>query len=282
MKNIAKTIAKYQEEVKIIENSNKKEEQKIRENIQLTKDCLHNLRLQLRQAVFNGKESEINFFKYQKPLVYGNLKFFVAVLTYLTEKPNGCLKEQKEFLSDSFKKMEAKKKRNIEFFKYYQHNENCLDDKYFVRGNNQLELFSNVLHLDSDPEFSTSHDIKAAEVIAYELMAEYYANALVKLKQKSEVPAVQFVKPEILNNLSWTASKTDLVELIYALNAAGAVKNGQAEIKKMAQICKELFGIDLKNFYKTYGEIKARNEDELTKFLDHLKESLTRKVESEL
>lgn len=282
MRNIAITIAKYQEDVKIIENSNKKDEQKIRENIQLTKDCLHNLRLQLRQAVFNGKESEINFFKCQKPLVYGNLKFFVAVLTYLSERPNGCLKEQKEFLSESFKKMEAKKKRNIEFFKYYQHNENCLDDKYFVRGNNQLELFSNVLHLDSDPEFSTSHDIKAAEVIAYELMAEYYTNALVKLKQKSEVPAVQFVKPEILNNLSWTASKTDLVELIYALNAAGAVKNGQAEIKKMAQICKELFGIDLKNFYKTYGEIKARNEDELTKFLDHLKVCLIRKIESEL
>lgn len=282
MKKIADIIAKYQEEVKIIENSNEKEEQKISKNIQLTKECLHQLRLQIRNENFKDKEEEINFFKHQKPLVYGNLKFFVATLTYLSEKPSGCLKEQKEFLSELIKKMEAKKKRNLEFYKYYQHKENCFDDKYFMRGNNQLELFSKTMHLDSDPEFSTSHDFKAAEVIAYEQIATYYGDALQQLKQKSGELTVREVKPKILMGLLWRGTKTDLVELIYALIAAGAIVNGTAEIKQLAAVCKELFGINLGNIYKTYGEIKGRKEEELTKFLDHLKACLIQKIESEL
>ena len=42
------------------------------------------------------------------------------------------------------------------------------------------------MHLDNDPEFSTSHDSKAAEIIAYGLLTSYYTKELKKLLVKEE------------------------------------------------------------------------------------------------
>ncbi|MFB9273315.1 MULTISPECIES: RteC domain-containing protein [Flavobacteriaceae] len=153
----------------------------------------------------------------------------------------------------SLKKIETRKKRNLEFFKYYTQNGCSLDDKYFTRGNSQLDLFSNVFLLDKDPKFSTSHDIKAAEVIAYDLVTKFYATELLILKQEDKNRKVKEVKPPILEDLQWTGTKTELTELLYGLNAAGAIRNGEAEMKKLVLVCKELFNLDLGNIYKTYS-----------------------------
>jgi len=103
---------------------------------------------------------------------------------------------------------------------------------------------------------------------------------ILRLKQEENNSKVKIVKPPILNDLSWTGSKTELVELLYGLNAAGAIRNGQAEMKKLVEVCKELFGIDLGNIYKTYSEIKLR-ENEPTKFLDLMKNRLLQKMQIE-
>jgi hypothetical protein len=68
--------------------------------------------------------------------------------------------------------------------------------------------------------------------------------------------------------------------LLYGLNAVGAIRNGQAEMKKLVEVCKVIFGIDLGNVYKTYSEIKLR-EKEPTKFLDLMKMNLIQKINSE-
>ncbi|GGK56288.1 hypothetical protein GCM10007963_25570 [Lutibacter litoralis] len=114
-------------------------------------------------------------------------------------------------------------------------------------------MFSNVFLLDKDPKFSTSHDIKAAEVIAYDLVTKFYATELLILKQEDKNRKVKEVKPPILEDLQWTGTKTELTELLYGLNAAGAIRNGEAEMKKLVLVCKELFNLDLGNIYKTYS-----------------------------
>jgi hypothetical protein len=112
-------------------------------------------------------------------------------------------------------------------------------------------------------------------------LTKFYAKQLKLLSTDKSNVVIEEVKPKILRDLSWTASKTDLVELIYALNSSGAIRNGQAEIKKLSNICKELFDIDLGNIYKTFSEIKLREKDN-TKFLDQLKLSLVKKINSDL
>lgn len=280
MKKIAEIIENYSKSLLIIENSNLEEETNLKASIKLSKDCLCQLRYHLREFKFPTKEVEINFFKYQKPQIYGNLKFLVSKLIFLSEKPNGNINEQRSYINVILKKMEDRKKRNIEFFKYYKHNENSLDDKYFIRGNSQLELYSNTMHLDNDPEFSTSYDLKAAEIIAYDLLTSYYEQEINKLHLKENNLTIKEVKPSILNNLSWTASKTDLIELIYALHVSGALRNGSTDIKKIIDISSELFNIDLGNYYKTYAQIKDRQKDS-TKFLDKLKFNLIQKLDLE-
>ena len=88
------------------------------------------------------------------------------------------------------------------------------------------------------------------------------------------------VKPEILKDLPWTASKTDLIELVYALNASRAIGNGTSGIKNMIEVFSEIFDIDLGNHCKTFTQIKDRQKDP-TKFLDKLKINLIQKIESE-
>lgn len=80
--------------------------------------------------------------------------------------------------------------------------------------------------------------------------------------------------------LKWTASKTDLIELIYALQTSGAIEDGMEPMKVMASACEKIFNIKLGNFYRTYLEIKERKNDR-TKFLDKMKTTLINKMNTE-
>jgi hypothetical protein len=84
------------------------------------------------------------------------------------------------------------------------------------------------------------------------------------------------VRPAILNNLSWTGTKTDLIELIFALNESNAIRNGQAELKKIVAVVELIFEIELGNIHKVFDQIRAREKDP-TKFLDILRYGLIKK-----
>lgn len=280
MKKIAEIIAEYSNMLNDIEKIEQAEFCKFKQNINCTKEYLNKLRIYIRDFKFPSDKDEINFFKYQKPLIYGKLKYFTHVHKYHLEKPKSNVLKHKKLVQGYLDKLEALKKKHINFFKYYEQNLSSIDSIYFLRGNSQYEINFDTLHLDREPEFSTSHDFLAAQIISYNLLSKYYSKELKKIQQKESSKKIKEVKPEILNDLSWTGTKTELVELLYGLNAAGAIRNGQAEMKKLVEVCKVLFGIDLGNIYKTYSEIKLR-EKEPTKFLDLMKTNLIQKINSE-
>ena len=84
--------------------------------------------------------------------------------------------------------------------------------------------------------------------------------------------------PTVSSKLFWTGNKTDLIELIYALHSSGAINSGTADIKEMASACEQIFNIDLGDYYRTFLEIRSRKINQ-TKFIDKLKESLTKRIE---
>lgn len=169
---------------------------------------------------------------------------------------------------------------NLDFVKYYKLDENKFDHLFYLRDNNQFDMFIDPSYHSEDPEFSTNHDNLVAQLITNELIKTYFSKELKLLLNKDSKVIIEEVKPSIFKNLSWTGTKTELVELIYALTATDSINNGQAEIKQTVEICKELFNIDLGNIYKTYSEIKAREKD-LTKFLNKLIRNLVNKINSE-
>ena len=89
------------------------------------------------------------------------------------------------------------------------------------------------------------------------------------------------VKPT--EKLRWTGKATDLVELLYALDTCDCINDGEIGIEELADAFSEIFGIEIKNCYNIYMNMKRRKDDSRTYFLDELREELNKRmVESDL
>uniref|UniRef100_UPI00404A5DF1 RteC domain-containing protein n=1 Tax=Gelidibacter sp. TaxID=2018083 RepID=UPI00404A5DF1 len=270
-------LEEYKDAIKHIEELDLNEFSVVENGISITRKFIQTLRTLVREGEFKSKELEISFFKYQKPFIYGRMKFYAKLYNFLLERPAGSIKSQRIFIDEKINRLQSDNLKNLDFIKYYRENSTTLDEFYFLRGNDNISLVSDTSHFYTDKEFSTSHDNAVAKIMAYDLLINHYNTELVKLGQALEKnkTATNGVCSEI--NLEWTASKTDLVELIYALQASGAIKDGRAAIKDMATACEQMFNTDLGNFYKTYVEIKARKMDR-TNFINLLKTSFEHKM----
>jgi hypothetical protein len=191
----------------------------------------------------------------------------------------GSYEIQQTYLRYELEKLTYFFNNHLEFYQYYRMNSTFLDDKYFVRGKEDLHLYQDSLMFYADPDFSTSHDYMVAKIIANDQLEVY-------LKSEMENLLVRIANPnwgqlgDSVQNLQWTDSKTSLVELIYALHAAGVFNKANCEIRELAAFFEQAFSVRLTDIYRTYLEIKIRSTP--TKFLDSLKTSLLRKMEEDL
>ncbi len=268
----------YKEEIKVVEESNLNDFNNVEQGISISRQYLQKLRICVRENEFVDKQNEIIFFKKHKPYIYSRLKFYAKLYNFLINRPAGTIKSQQEFIDSEINRLQESNRRNIDFIKYYREDSELLDEFYFLRGNDKISLVSNTSHFYTDAEFSTSHDNAIAKIMAYDLLISHYVEELSNLRDLS------YGIPNKLNTLlngerlGWTASKTDLIELIYALQASGAIKSGTAGIKEMASACEDIFELNLGNVYRTFLEIRERKIDQ-TKFIDRLKATLLRRME---
>jgi hypothetical protein len=65
---------------------------------------------------------------------------------------------------------------------------------------------------------------------------------------------------------------------MYALQSAGVFNNSTADIKQIASCFEWIFNVDLKNYYRTFLEIRSRKANR-TAFLDLLKERLIKRMD---
>lgn len=78
--------------------------------------------------------------------------------------------------------------------------------------------------------------------------------------------------------LQWTGNAIDLVELIYGINEMGCINNGNMPLKQLAPILYKIFGIEAKDCYRFYIDIKRRKNESRTYFLDRMQEKLNEKM----
>jgi hypothetical protein len=126
------------------------------------------------------------------------------------------------------------------------------------------------------PEFSSSHDMLWAKIKAMYRFIHYIREAMQKLNAGN---AMLFDEKKH-KVLLWTAPKTALTELIYALYSNGALNHGGADINTIAASFEDFFNIKIDNIYKTYSEIKERKSSK-TKFLEELMMNLQQKIHKE-
>lgn len=79
-------------------------------------------------------------------------------------------------------------------------------------------------------------------------------------------------------SINWTLSKTDLIELIYALHSSGAFNKGTASIAQIVRFFESALHIQLGNTSMTFQEILRRKDS--TAFLERLKQKLEEHIDN--
>lgn len=238
-------------------------------------EILQKLKVYVRNHKFASNDDEILFFKEIKPSIYSKLIFFIKIFNIESKRPTGSDKSQKRYLINELNKVEQYFTENLEFYQYFRNSMTYLDDKYFLRGKLNIRLYVNTFIYDADPDFSTSHDYKVAKIMSNDLLCVYLKTELAALDRKEYNRQPHIMK----SKYTWTDSKIALVELIYALQASGSINCGMVEIKEIAKFFETFFGIELGDYYRTYLEIKNRQNP--PKFLDSMRAALMKKIEEQ-
>ncbi|MBL4561391.1 MAG: RteC domain-containing protein [Labilibaculum sp.] len=156
---------------------------------------------------------------------------------------------------------------------YYRCNFKHLDEKYFTRNEPDIPVqLKNHFSL-IDEAFFTWHDHTFSVIMAFDLLLEHIRKELRSLNSGSEL-----LLSEEKSQMHWTGSKVALVELIYALQGSGMIDHGNVGIKELASRFECLFNTDLKDYYRSWIEIKQR-KIEPTKFIDLLQTVLRSRIE---
>jgi len=79
-------------------------------------------------------------------------------------------------------------------------------------------------------------------------------------------------------NLKWTAKKADLIELLYALDAAGCFNLGRVSLSQTAVYLEKVFSFNLSHFPRDFYEMRIRNNQ--TPFIDKLKILLKQRMDN--
>ena len=79
-------------------------------------------------------------------------------------------------------------------------------------------------------------------------------------------------------NLQWTAKKTDLIELLYALDAAACFNFGNVSLNQIAIYLENVFSANLSHFPRDFYEMRIRNNQ--TPFIEKLKILLKKRMDN--
>jgi len=118
-------------------------------------------------------------------------------------------------------------------------------------------------------------------------IAAYISKALSFIRKMQKFLATPQVPPLISANnatentaslLQWTGNAIDLVELIYGINEMGCINNGNMPLKQLAPLLYKIFGVESKDCYRFYIDIKRRKNESRTYFLDRMQEKLNEKM----
>lgn len=249
-------------------------------SIKAIKETLNQLKEFVKEHKFENETEEVQFFKKNKPEIFSQLIYFVKIFNIESRRPLGSSEIQKKYLKQELRKLTFFFNSHLEFYQYYRMNSNYLDEKYFVRGKEDLHLYQDSLMFYVDPDFSTTHDYMVAKILAHDRLEVYLNKELETLSIKSSNPNWEQLGILGSSQLQWTDSKTSLIELIYALYATGSINNGRMDIRELAAFFEQAFNLKLNDLYRTYLEIKIRSAP--TKYIDTLKTALLKKMDEDL
>jgi len=228
---------------------------------------------------FRNAAEEIYFFKELKPKFYSKLIYFMRLFEVETNRPEGSIRTQRKYLYKRLDTIKRFSKENITFYKYYRSGASYMDAAYFTRDKFDILIGLDVSYFDCDQSFCTSHDLKAATLLANEELVVYLNKGLLRLNCDYQ-PGNKVSMLEELG-LTWAETKAAFVELMYGLHDQGAFYNTKtkqrADIKDIARFFEIVCDMDLGNYYRTFQELSIRKKGR-TVFLDKIKDGVIKRM----
>lgn len=263
------------EELLSVERHSESKLQYAEGSIKIIQKRLQELRDYILDYEFEDSDEEILFFKKLLPKMYSKLIYHLRLFHLESRRPTGCKELQYELLKSELKIIRHFFDHNLDFYQYYNSGTTYLDHLYFKRHKYDQHLIMDEYFMLVDPNFSTVHSYKVAKMLAYEHLQAYISQALLQLDQKQEIDASTDLKQHAIK---WTASKTDLIELAYAVFSVGGLNNGNVGLNKIISFLESIFDTDLGNPSRVLQQMRIRKKNR-TCFLDKLRESLLRHMD---
>ncbi|MFD2562929.1 RteC domain-containing protein [Aquimarina rubra] len=235
----------------------------------LARNILSTFKKYIQSNEFKKVEAEIHFFKHTKQIPLTPLIYYSEIRSFELQFPKVNRKTQEKFVGIKMRKLNRFFSHNLDFVQYVDNGLKHFDLQFYTRN------FIDFYHITSsdfyfqDPEFTTPRDMLLGKVKANKMLVQYLQKRLEQPKNGQ----VNGYHNGTNTPLKWTASKTGLTELIYALHCNRVINNGNVEIKEIVASLQKVIQFDLGDFYKIYSEIKSRKISR-TKFLDDLSAGL--------
>jgi hypothetical protein len=88
-----------------------------------------------------------------------------------------------------------------------------------------------------------------------------------------------YLPKSIDSKYKWTGGVVELVEIIYGFIEMRSINNGETPITELARFVSNQFGIEIKDCYSAYVDIKRRKNASRTYYLDKMRERLNQRME---
>jgi hypothetical protein len=230
-------------------------------SLPIIKSAVRKLKEFVYEYEFASKDEEIAFFKEVKPTFTSQYYYFEKLLSMKVNEPVNGVDTLKTYYYRELDILQEFIRTHQEFYKYCVSDSTQFDEQYFLRENNSINC------VEVDCRFSTGYD---------NILAMIHTNQMIKDHLQSLIRRIDSEHAE--NGLTWTGTKTSLIELIYALQGMEVINGGKTDIKRIATSFENLFNISLGNYYRHFQEIRLRKNGHKN-FIDQLKEKLSQRLD---
>jgi hypothetical protein len=232
---------------------------KVGKTLSFIRELIRELKAFTRNYKFQNQAEEIQFFKEVKPVFLSQYFYHKQIFAIRLSDSFKDVKDRQTSYYNLLKQLETYVGKNLAFYEYCMSGNTTMDAQYFTRQQ------ANYKSLNWDESFYTGYDVKLAKLLANELVKEYIFKRL---------DQTDLVQPE----LTWTGSKTDVIELIYALHAMDVFNSGSADIKRVARAFERAFNVNLGDYYRIFINIRLRKSGKAS-FLDRLREKMNQRLQ---
>lgn len=247
---------------------------KMASSLTLIRSVLQELREKVLAADFADIALEIKFFKVVKPRFY-SLQILETELYHLENcRKAATLEELKAYYAEELRAISRFLNQYAFQYEYYRMQANELDSLCFVRGAALQSMLVTDLP-DNDPEFTAAWDYLFAKFRALEMLRDHILHLLEGCSGQGA--DLGFIRPgRKAVPLKWTGDVIHAVELGYSIWVSDQVNGGEAELADVMHWLSTTLDVDLSRYTRLFVEIKARKILSPTKFLDLMKDAVTR------